>query len=63
MYTYAGDKWSKKYGSPLMGRAVRVVRWMPRRRVLVELDGTTYLTFAWCLRRQPTGGTAAKPAG
>ena len=53
MRRYRGDRWAKAYGVAMIGCDVEVVRFMPRRRVLVRHEGRLVLTFLWCLERRP----------
>lgn len=51
MRLFRGDKWTRLYGSAIpVGATVDVLRFMPRRRVLVTYEGATYMTMLWCLR-------------
>lgn len=49
---FKGDRWTRAYGSRIpVGAVVRVLRFMPRRRVLVEYGGEPILTPLWCLKK------------
>jgi len=51
-WTFKGDRWTRFYGSRIpVGAMVRVLRFMPRRRVLVEYQGEPILTLLWCLKK------------
>ena len=51
---FKGDRWTKLYGSRIpIGAMVRVLRFMPRRRVLVEYQGEPILTMLWALKKVP----------
>ena len=52
MRCYRGDRWARAYGAAMIGALVEVVRFMPRRRVLVRHEGRLVLTFLWCLDRR-----------
>jgi len=44
------DKATRAHGSQIpRGALVRVLRFFPRRRVLVEYEGRPVLTMLWCL--------------
>jgi len=49
---YKGDKWTVINGAEIpQGAAVDIVRFYPRRRVLVRWEGRLYLTLRWCIER------------
>lgn len=49
---YKGDRWTRVYGSRIpTGAIVRVVKFYPRRRVLIEYNGESILTMLWCLKK------------
>ncbi len=49
---FKGDKWNKIIGSRIpFGTIVRVIKFYPRRRVLVEYQGELILTMLWCLSK------------
>ena len=49
---FKGDKWTRILGSRIpAGTIVRVLRFYPRRRVLVEYEGVAILTMLWCLKK------------
>lgn len=49
---FKGDKWNRVYGSRIPeGAIVTVIRYYPRRRVLVEYNGVPINTMLWCLRK------------
>ena len=49
---FKGDKYTNMVGSRIpYGTIVRVVKFYPRRRVIVEYDGEEILTMLWCLRK------------
>ena len=58
MRRYRGDRWAKAYGAAMVGCDVEVVRYMPRRRVLVRHEGRLVLTFGYCLAPRAKGATA-----
>ena len=46
------DKWNKMLGSRIPALSlVEVVRFMPRRRVLVSFNGELINTMLWCLEK------------
>jgi hypothetical protein len=50
--TFKGDRWTRVYGSRIPhGTRLRVLRFLPRRRVLVEYNGEPILTMLWCLKK------------
>ena len=49
---YRGDKWARFYQSGMIGQLVTVLRFFPRRRVLIQWQGKPYLTFLWCLTKE-----------
>jgi len=52
MRTFKGDKWTRYYGSRIpIGATIRVLKFYPRRRVLVEYEGQRILTMLWCLKK------------
>ena len=57
MRRYRGDRWAKAYGVAMIGALVEVVRYMPRRWVLVRHEGRLALTFTYCLAPRPKGVT------
>ena len=49
---FKGDKWTRILGSRIPdGSLVRVVRFYPRRKALVEYEGVAILTMLWCLKK------------
>ncbi len=49
---FKGDKWTRYLGSLIpVGSVVDVVRFYPRRRVIVEYQGEQILTMLWCLKK------------
>jgi len=47
---FKGDKWTRMLGSPMpVGSVVNVVKFLARRRVVIEYNGERYLTMLWCL--------------
>jgi len=49
---FKGDKWNRLFGSRIPdGALVHVVRFYPRRRVLVEFNGEVIGTMLWNLRK------------
>ena len=47
---YKGDQWTRRMGSLIpVGAIIRVRRFYPRRRVLVEYGGELFTTMLWCL--------------
>jgi hypothetical protein len=49
---FKGDKWNRILGSVIpLGETVNVVRFYPRRRAMVEYNGTSVLTMLWCLEK------------
>ena len=50
---YKGDRWARLYGSRIpIGTRVKVLKFCPRRRVLVDYDGESILTMLWCLSKK-----------
>ena len=50
---FKGDRMTRMLGSRIpVGARVRVLRFYPRRRVLVEYGGETILTMLWCLKKE-----------
>jgi len=53
---YKPDKWARFYGSRIpCGAEVEVVRFYPRRRVMVRYRGELMVTMLWCLVKPKTG--------
>jgi len=49
---FKGDKWTRLLGSRIpIGEVVKVIRFYPRRRVLVEYEGELIGTMLWCLAK------------
>jgi len=49
---YKGDKWTNLIGSRIpYGSVVEVVKFYPRRRVIVNYQGENILTMLWCLKK------------
>jgi len=49
---FKGDKWTRFLGSSIPhGAIVNVVKFLPRRRVIIEYSGEKYLTMLWCLTK------------
>ena len=49
---FKGDKYNKMIGTRIpLGTVVNVVRFFPRRRVIVEYLGEQILTMLWCLQK------------
>jgi len=49
---YKGDKWARILGSRIpIAMVVEVVKFYPRRRVMVEYQGERILTMLWCLEK------------
>lgn len=47
---FKGDKWTRLIGSRVpFGAVVKVIRYYPRRRVLIEYEGERLTTMLWCL--------------
>ncbi len=54
---FKGDKWTRGYGSAVpMGAEVRVLRFFPRRKALIDWQSTRVVTMVWCLSKRPVGG-------
>ena len=50
---YKGDKWTDIYGSRIpIGTVVNIVKFCPKRTVIVECQGEKIITKLWCLKRQ-----------
>ena len=55
---FKGDKWTRGYGSVVpTGAEVQVLRFFPRRKALVDWQGTRVITMVWCLSKRPVAGT------
>ncbi len=53
---FKGDKWTRFNGSRIpFGAEVEVLRFYPRRRVMVLYKGEPILTMLWCLSKKPLG--------
>lgn len=49
---YKGDRWTRIYGSRIpTGTIVKVVKFLARRRVVIEYNGERILTMLWCLKK------------
>jgi len=47
------DKWGKAMGSRIpSGSEVEIVKFMPRRRVLIRYCGELMLTMLWCVPKE-----------
>jgi len=56
---FKGDKWTRAMGSRIPeGTIVNVVKFCPRRTVIVEYLGEKIITKLWCLKKfcSPTNG-------
>jgi hypothetical protein len=52
MIIFKGDKWNKLLGSKVPdGATVKVIKFYPRRRVVIEYNGEQILTMLWNLRK------------
>jgi hypothetical protein len=52
MRVFKGDKWTRLYGSKIpLGEIVRVIKFCPRRTVIVEYLGERIITKLWCLEK------------
>jgi len=50
------DKWNKSLGSRIpAGAMVEIVKFMPRRRVLIKYRGELILTMLWCVPKARIG--------
>ena len=50
--TYKGDRYSRMTGCPIpVGSTVRVVKFLARRRAVVEYQGKRYYTLLFCLAK------------
>ena len=50
--TFKGDKWNKVHGYLIpIGSTVELIKYMPRRKVLISYQGDTAITQLWCLKR------------
>ena len=50
---FKGDKYNEIVGTRIpFGTVVNVVKFYPRRRVVVEYQGEHILTMLWCLKRK-----------
>ena len=53
---FRGDKWTKLLGSRIpYGTMVEVIRFYPRRRVMVRYHSEDILTMLWCLKKVEGG--------
>lgn len=49
---FKGDKWNKMLGSRIpIGAMVSVVKFCPRRTVIIEYEGEKIITKLWCLKK------------
>ena len=49
---YKGDKWNRVLGFRIpAGTIVEVVKFCPRRTVIVEYQGEKIITKLWCLKK------------
>jgi hypothetical protein len=49
---FKGDKWNRILGTRIpFGVLVRVVKFCPRRTVIVEYGGERIITKLWCLKK------------
>jgi len=49
---FKGDKWNRELGAIIPdGAIVEVIRFWPRRKVLVKYAGQPVLTMLWCLKK------------
>ena len=52
MRLFKGDRWTRALGSPIPhGAQVCVVKFLPRRRAVIEYAGARHLTMLWCLKK------------
>lgn len=52
MRIFKGDKWTRLLGSRIpIGSLVKVIKFYPRRRVVVEYNDEPILTMVWCLKK------------
>lgn len=63
MRRFKGDKWTRMLGSRIpQGAVVRVLRFFPRRRAVVEYRGEPIATMLWCLERLDRLGKTVREA-
>jgi hypothetical protein len=49
---YKGDRATQLHGSRIpIGARVQVIKFLPRRRAVVEWNGERILTMLWCLKK------------
>ena len=49
---FKGDKWNRLLGTRIpIGAVVIVVKFMPRRRVIISYHGELITTMLWCLKK------------
>ena len=49
---FKGDRWNRSLGSRIPdGAEVEVVKFYPRRRVLICYEGETMTTMLWCVKK------------
>lgn len=49
---FKGDQWTRLYGSRVpIGTIIRVIKFYPCRRVMIEYQGEPILTMLWCLSK------------
>lgn len=60
---FRGDKWTKLCGSRVpVGTEVRVIKFYPRRRAMIEYEREPILTMLWCLKKVEAAARG-KPRG
>lgn len=58
---FKGDKWNKQFGyAGPYGAMIEVVRFGPRRKVLVQWNGQLFITMLWYLCRIPINGVSTR---
>jgi hypothetical protein len=54
---FKGDKWNRLLGTRIpFGAVVEVIKFCPRRTVIVEYMGERIITKLWCLRKEGEDG-------
>ena len=49
---FKSDKWARIYGCRIpIDSIVEVIKFYPRRKVLIKYNGESILTMLWCLRK------------
>ena len=53
---FKGDKWNRILGTRIpLGAIVKVIKFCPRRKVIVDYTGGRIVTMLWCLKKVANG--------